>query len=424
MNRRLIFIIEILFLVIIFFLANIRSFVFWSLFPETNGIFKEAWREVVIWLIALSMMLYLLYKNFLISDYLSAWLKEPLLIGFILFSLVSILWSENWTATLHRSLIFTFATLTAVFLGLRYLIRGLLQTLSWVGAIIVIASLLMVLLNPEVGKYSIASFYKGAWRGIFWNRNQLGNILSLFNLIFLLYFFLLKYKNAPVKKLFALVFYILSLAEIFYAKSASGYILTLLLHFVLGAAFLWLYVRDRLSPSHYYVILFFLAFAVIGIILNLDFVLGLFNRTPTFTGRVPMWAILLRDVFPQNPWLGVGFGTIWSNVNFRLKMRDLTGWGFPLVIGDNGFLDLLLNLGVIGLLLFLLNYVKAWVGAGWFFLRKLSLEGSFPFIFMVFTLFANLTFSLFMETEVFIWMIIVALMVISTRKKNDNFKVV
>jgi O-antigen ligase len=133
-----------------------------------------------------------------------------------------------------------------------------------------------------------------------------------------------------------------------------------------------------------------------------------------------MWGILLRDVFPQNSWFGQGFGTTWADLDFRLQMRDVTGWAFPLLIADNGFLDILLNLGIVGLVLFLLNYMKMWIDSGRYFLWELSLESFFPFIFMVYTFFANLTFSLFMEAEVFVWMLIVTLMIIVTQKNNRS----
>jgi len=41
---------------------------------------------------------------------------------------------------------------------------------------------------------------------------------------------------------------------------------------------------------------------------------------------------------------------------------------------------------------------------------------------MIFTFFANLTFSLFMETEVFVWTLIVTIMVISTQKRDEIHK--
>ncbi len=410
--------IETVFLTLVFFLINIRSFIFWSLYPETAAFPGEAWREVFIWLAALIMMFYLLKQQNLIGTYFSTWLKEPILIGFILFSLASVFWATSWTVTLHRSLVFAFASMAAVFLGLRYSIRGFLQALFWCGAVIAAASFLLVFLAPTLGT-DLSPIYGGAWRGVFWHKNQLGNILPIFNLAFLVLFFSWKPGEASGRKQLAAVFYFLSLVEILFAKSASGYILVFLLHLALGLAFIWLKLRHLFRPRHYYMALVIFLLAVAGALLNLDFIFGLVGRETNLTGRIPMWGVLFREVFPLHPWFGQGFGSIWANLDFRLYMRDLVGWLYPVMIGDNGFIDILLNLGVVGLALFLLYYAKAWINSVRYFLQEINLEGFFPFIFMIYTFFANLTFSLFMETEVFVWTVMVALMIIVARKRDE-----
>jgi exopolysaccharide production protein ExoQ len=415
MKIKPIYIIEVVFLTFVFFLANIRSFVFWTKNPE---IFNLTWQEVVIWILALILMIYLMSKQNLFKSYWLTWLREPPLIIFVLFSIASVLWSNMQTVTLHRSLVFTFATVVSIFLGLRYSISDFLRVLYWLGAVIIITSFLMVVMAPGVGtdfKYN----YNGAWRGIFWQKNQLGNIAPIFNFIFLFRFFSLKINDMPIKKVVAATLYFLSLVEIFFAHSASGYVVTLLLHLSYGLAFLWLRIKNLLHPIHYYVAMAVVLVGMIGIFINFDFVLSLLNKEPTFTGRVPLWMGLLRNIFPLNPWLGRGFGTIWADSAFRIRAQHLAGWGDYPSIADNGFLDILLNIGIVGLVLFLLNYIKAWIVSVQFFLQELSLEGFFPFIFMIYTFFANLTFSLFMEVEVFIWMVIVALMVIATQKRNE-----
>lgn len=416
MKVRPVVVAETIFLAFLFFLTNIRSSIFWSLYPPTETISDPAWREIFLWLLALALMFYLLIKHNLFKTYLQAWRQQPLLIGFIVFSLASVFWSNAWTITLHRSLAFAFATVAAVYLGTRYSINKFLYVLALLGLVILTASYTLAFAAPSLGTALNYPYY-GAWRGIFWHKNQLGNILPIFTLVFMVRFFSLDARNKSSERIIAALLYVFSLIAIFFAKSASGYILVLVIHFAFGLAFLWLKLRRLMRPVHYYSILIVSLVVAAALLLNLDFVLGLFNRTPTFTGRVPMWTILLRDVFPQKPWGGYGFGTIWANSSFRLQMRDRVGWPFPVLIGDNGFLDILLNVGIIGFVLFLLNYIKAWVGSALFFRRELTLESFFPFIFMIYTFFANLTFSLFMETEVFVWLLIVVLMVLETSKK-------
>jgi len=418
MKVRPVVVAEAIFLSFLFFLANIRSSIFWSLYPPVETITEPAWRETLLWLLALFLMYYLLIKHDLFHAYLQAWQRQPLLIIFVLFSLASIFWSTAWTVTLHRSLAFIFGTSMAVYLGVKYSTSQLLRVLTLLGSVILIASYLLIFLNPNLGTAPGSPYY-GAWRGIFWHKNQFGNIMPIFTLVFLMYLFSSGIHRNLSEKVVAALLYILSLIAVFFSKSASGYILVFIVHLTFGAAFLWLKARHLLRPSHYYIVLAISLVAGIGVLLNLDFVFGLVGREANLTGRIPMWGILFREVFPLHPWFGQGFGTIWADLDFRLYMRDLTGWTYPVLIGDNGFIDILLNLGIVGLALFLLNYAKTWIVSVKFFLSESSLESFFPFTFMVYSLFANLTFSLFMETEIFVWILIVALLVSSTRRAGD-----
>lgn len=419
MKIRPVVVAEAIFLSFVLFLANIRSTIFWSPFPPVDTIFAPAWRETLLWLFTMFLLFYLLAKQNLTRAYLQAWKKQPLLIAFVLFSILSISWSTDWQVTLHRVLAFTFGTASAFYLGVRYSMGQWLRTLTLLGIVILVSSCLLVFLNTELGTSPNWPYY-GAWRGIFWHKNQLGNILPIFTLVFMVRLSSLNNGNTFVEKTVTASAYILSLVVIFFAKSASGYIIVILLHLVFVTAFLWLKVKHLLRPTYYYAALAILLAACAVVWFNLDFVFGLFGKQTHLTGRVPMWGILFREVFPLHPWLGQGFGTIWANIDFRLYMRDAAGWYFPIMIGDNGFIDILLNLGVVGLALFLLNYAVAWVASTKCFLRESSLKSFFPPAFMLYTFLANLTFSLFMETEIFVWVLMVAQMVLVSAIRTDD----
>jgi O-antigen ligase len=75
------------------------------------------------------------------------------------------------------------------------------------------------------------------------------------------------------------------------------------------------------------------------------------GKDPTLTSRTDIWAGIWRAVGEQ-PWLGYGAGGVWINPNLdpaRSILRDL---GFTVFHSHNGYLELLLLLGVIGLALF------------------------------------------------------------------------
>lgn len=67
------------------------------------------------------------------------------------------------------------------------------------------------------------------------------------------------------------------------------------------------------------------------------------GRTPTLTTRVPMWAGLLK--MAEDPLLGVGYESFW--LGGRLKLLWAT-YG-QLIQAHNGYLEVYLNLGLIGL---------------------------------------------------------------------------
>jgi len=56
MKVRPIAIAETMFLVFVFLLVNIRSFIFWSLYPPTDTIAEPAWREILLWLLTLVLL--------------------------------------------------------------------------------------------------------------------------------------------------------------------------------------------------------------------------------------------------------------------------------------------------------------------------------------------------------------------------------
>ncbi len=407
---------ESIFLFLVFLLVNLRSFVFWTLFPDTSSLTDYAWREIALWFLTLLLMAYLLWKRESFGIYLDVWRRQPLLIGFILLCLVSVAWSDSWTTTLHRSLVFLFASLAAAYIGTRHSLVEFIRILFWACAFFTLSSFLLIIIRPILGT-DLNPPYNGAWRGIFWHKNHLGNLMPFFSLVFLFQIF--QWKN-PISResVLALPLYLLSLLMLFRSSSAAGYIVALALHFALIVIIFWLKFLGRLRAIHYYGILVFVLFTAIAVVLKLDFVFGLFNRSSTLTGRVPLWGYLLKDIFVQKAWLGYGFGTIWSNLAFRIHTRDALGWIYPVMIGDNGFLDILLNLGILGLLWFLAVYVQIWARSLRYMILKRDLLSSFVFLFMLYTLFANISYSLFMETEVFIWSVMIILLFICSQAGN------
>lgn len=392
-------------------LANLRALIFIFLFPDMSTLFSPAWIEIMLWVLAAAGMLYVMIRDDRTGNYLALWRRNWLPGLFLALAILSILWSVEMTATLFRILELFFATLIASYFGMRLGPRRMMDVLFWFGAVLIILSIALVYGAPPTGTMYWAPF-DGAWRGVYWHRNHLGSIAAFLSIIYLCrILFAIKEKNP--KGILDGVFYIFCLLTVLFTRSATGYIVLIVLHGFLCLVLIWLQMYPRLQRKHYLTILGIGLLAAVLVMTNLDFIFGLFNRDATMTGRVGLWSHLLA-LASERPWLGHGFGAVWVTDSFREQIRQLVGWASQPLIGDNGFLDIYLHLGILGLVMFLSVLVLFAVRAVRYALEEKTLAGFFPLLVLVYAFFANLSFSLFAETEVFVWFLIVSVLFMTT----------
>jgi len=69
----------------------------------------------------------------------------------------------------------------------------------------------------------------------------------------------------------------------------------------------------------------------------------------TYTGRATLWQFSLSKI-PEQPWLGFGLYNFWSTDNvFLLDAPFEDAWDYRFIVhGHNNYLDILLNLGIVG----------------------------------------------------------------------------
>ena len=132
---------------------------------------------------------------------------------------------------------------------------------------------------------------------------------------------------------------------------------------------------------------------------------GNVETSETLTGRVPLWDILSPYV-EEHPLLGVGFAAFWSPENVY-QIQQITG--FPWVSAHNGFLDVLLNTGIVGLAILLTFYFVAMVVVVRSARRGDPL-GWLAFMFVLYNLLHNLTVSLTTQELEVPFMILLAIL--------------
>jgi O-antigen ligase len=401
-----------------FILANLRGTVIWDVLKQGFQITDLPWLEVFVWVILFRFTFRALVKAGLLAEYLLLWRRNWMLAVFIVVAFASVLWSVSASATFYRASALLFASLIGAYLGTRYAVKELLDILFQFGTILLILCFALASFLPIVGVMDWEP-YNGAWRGIFWHKNQFGGLAALFNFVFLILLLNDMGRQRGRLALYA-VFYLFSLVVIYFSESVAGYLLCIIMGFCTVLAFFWLRVRHRLKPIHYYGALGTGGLAAAILLLNLEFVFGLFNRSTSLTGRIPLWIYLIQEVFARSPWLGHGFGALWSLTSFRLETSEAVNWGLPVAIGDNGFLDILLHVGLLGFIPFLGVLLKWIVQSGKFAYRHVSITAFFPLLLAIYMVVANISFSFFLETETFLWLVLVATLFFITKEQEAS----
>ncbi|WP_298820350.1 O-antigen ligase [uncultured Chloroflexus sp.] len=276
-------------------------------------------------------------------------LKGWLLWLIVGWAFTSLLWSQSPDLTFRRSVTLLLATCYGLLLAVRYPLTTVLYLLGSAMAIIVIASAISIGVGAE---WSVMGYpHPGAWRGITLHKNHLG----LTCVLALIVAGILTQVSAMPWRLFWVGIACGAVVLVIGSRSATAIavtILTVTTWFVLKTA-IYFSGWDRLRLS-------FLGASLILpggslLFLNLPELLSLLGRDVSLTGRLPLWSALW-SIGWQRPLLGYGFGAFWLDTGQEMEvdialMRLRFGWALQ---AHNGYLDIWLELGLVGLLLTLI----------------------------------------------------------------------
>jgi len=94
---------------------------------------------------------------------------------------------------------------------------------------------------------------------------------------------------------------------------------------------------------------------VIGCLANLPLILTKLNRNETLTGRTQIWGHVWEAI-QNRPWLGYGFNSFWPTQAELTQFPEASSiWSklaWPAFHAHNGYLDLVLSLGILGVFAF------------------------------------------------------------------------
>ncbi len=222
---------------------------------------------------------------------------------------------------------------------------------SWmllvVASIVIFISYAGVVLLPNLGTHGVDagepqnSFL---WRGVFTHKNIAGPVMAIFAFAGI-YLWRRGWRfSGALIALFALFF----VAHTGSKTTAALVPFAMLL--VIGPG---MFGMRGLAPLMIFAIQVVFALFTIGAVLfePLHQIVLQFSVDPTFTGRTSIWAFAI-DALHNRPWIGFGYESFWGAERVKEAANpyyldwDVRG----IVHGHNGYLDITLSMGLIGLI--------------------------------------------------------------------------
>ncbi|MEB3829845.1 O-antigen ligase family protein [Phormidium sp. CCY1219] len=340
---------------------------------------------------------------------------NPFLLGFIFMVLMSAFWSETTDYTLKAALSFLFISVVSIYIGKRYSFEKLDKILRFTLALNGIVSAYYALVVPSVG----INATKNSWQGINSHANPFAALMALSSALWLF-----EALNNPKRRWLSIALTLFSLYALESAKSAGAKVNFLAL------ASLLLVSRFLKRLNFRWAMFTIVIFLVVGIGLsivvteNLEAIVvdGL-GKDLTLTGRTPLWEYLIVEKISLRPWLGYGFHGFWqpwrgkdnpaaNALDGKLWMPSGNGYWAP-PHAHNGFMEIILDLGLVGFSIFALSFIMTLVGAVRCLVQKnpgyKQIDSILPMILFLYVIFPNLTISRLTEpTEIWCFYVIVA----------------
>ncbi len=310
------------------------------------------------------------------------WRRLPeFALAYVLWAGLSIFWSAWPQTTALTLLLLGITTVQALFVGSvltwRELVRAIASGLKWVIALSVVFELFVSIFIQHAVMPGFAPVPEGDVDPIvYWSRNNLfdggriqgivgnANLLGPLCLLAIIVFAIRIAAGAP-RRVLLYIWIGVATYLLIRAGSVTTYLAAAGVAVVLATILLMRRAKRPGQRTPYYI-----GYAVIGLggaaalwLLH-DRIFEALGRGSDLTGRTDIWATVLEKA-NERPWTGWGFATPWNPSD-----PAFDGWiidhGQTVMQAHNMWIDVYLQLGIIGIVLIALTYL-AFVWRAWFF---------------------------------------------------------
>jgi O-antigen ligase len=230
----------------------------------------------------------------------------------------------------------------------RYAFDELLELFLILGTGTIVASIVFALALPQYG-LDLMGGHTGAWKGIFSAKNCLGNMALFFLTMAVSYRGRTLFLRSV--RIWQIIFCLIAIA---FSRAATAYLLTAIyiVYFVAMKAL------HRFRKKDYFVLCILLlgglSVAAVMIVTTPDLLFSLLGKDASLTGRTGIWSSVI-DSIAKRPLLGYGYQAFWLALEGE-SYRVILAVSWVLAQAQNGFLDVMLEMGVAGLAIVVLVF--------------------------------------------------------------------
>jgi exopolysaccharide production protein ExoQ len=263
-------------------------------------------------------------------------------------AVVSTVWSQFPLYTIRRSLPFALAGLFGLYLAVRFPVRRQLGILRVTMIALALGTVAMALCFPKLGLDASAGHHAD-WQGVFTQKNACGRMMVL-AIAVLLADWKTSWQRVASAALFVVV--------MFMSGSRSAWLVEG------GLLVLWaaLMTAKRVDRNTRVIVAFgavvSLPLIACAVYISLPALAHWMGRDATLSGRTLIWKQVWIFIL-QRPWLGWGYDAFWRGTRGE-AFRVVAAVHFMVFHAHNGFLEIWLELGAVGVGIFALSYLRAW----------------------------------------------------------------
>jgi len=334
------------------------------------------------------------------------------LIGVVCFSYF---WSINPSQTLRFSIYAIGTTGLGLYLATRYTLSEQMQILTWTYGLLLVLSILFAIGIPKYG--IMGGVHEGALRGVFTHKNQFGAFMAPGGVIFLLNALRGGKYSWLYWGLLAMNCGAMVMSQSTTALGTFGLMLTLC---IIYRVFRWRY-EVMISAILAVTILGFISLIIVAGYIGSDSLFSSIGKDATLSGRTDIWQYVW-DQIQLRPWLGYGMTAFWNGLDgpsgyVQLAMR------IAVIYSHNGFLDIWLSIGIVGLGIFIVSFVSTTAQSLALLRITNTPEGFWPLLFLTYILLSNLTEGTISNMNSSLWAIYAAISYSLVIAKRDEYAI-